>query len=220
MKRLAYIVALVVVALTFASCRGGKNMASYNLDLPSPNFPYQNNESGEWTVTPRWLYTENSFSAANYWETGINQDYYFFPERYVSKHMSDCGVVSMRGLFMEDFIDAVDSARHTMPTEQVVYMSEVRYEKADIDYVYTLDEPSDSLIDAVIGKLTVTMTIKSIGEKSCNIPVKLYEYHLAEITSDPIRDGLLLYMAQAPSYISTYWSVTELSNAYINSLLN
>lgn len=222
MKKIILLVLLAFAAIrAFTSCGGRKYVTLNNQDLPDYHFPYQQDYDGEWTVHPRWLYTENSFWAVCNWETEINQDYYFLPEKYVNEHMTEESVAGMRDLFMENLIDSVDSTRHKMPSEQVVYLANVKYEKTNInDDILSLGEPSDSLIDAVIGKLVVTMTIKSIGEESCNVPIKLFEYQLSKISANPIRDGLLLYIAQRPSYMSTFCGVTELSDSYINYHMN
>lgn len=214
MKKIILLVLLAFAAImAFSSCGGGRNVALKNQVSPNPNFLFHSKAD-----SPMWLYTENSFYAACHWRTEMNQGYFIFPDRYGSNNMIEESAYGMRDLLMEDLIDAVDSTRHSTPSESVVYLSEVKYEKADIDDMYSLVDPSDSLIDAIIGKVVVTMTLKSIGEETCNIPVKLFEHRLAEISTDPVRDGLLLYMAQAHSYLSTFCGVTELSSTYLSRL--
>lgn len=210
MKKLIYILGLIVILITCSSCRGGREIERY--DWVSVY------ENGRYVIPQRWLYTANSEYVTSRWNTGVDKDYYFSPkpcfdERDSSEMEIDLYFAMQRLFDLTDLNQIIsdkegenlskDSLERKWSGRLCEYEATVEYKKTDLDsklknFLEAQMESglSDSLIEGVIGKLVVCATITSIGGESFNVPVKLLELPLSRATKSPWCDGLLLYLAQ------------------------
>lgn len=216
---------LMVVLTTFTSCFGRKAVVEDT--VPPLGMPYYidwvMSDSGYVAYSvcpPRWLYTDNSKYVADNWHTDINQDYYYDPEPYCD----ELGRLQVCDLYYISYvIDMLDSVRALSTGERdvhVEYVTESKYDRPDISLAYNLspEELSDSIKDAFIGKLEVSMRITKIDGRDCDLRVKLLEHRLSEPTYYPFRDGLFLCLAQGYVDIHPFSGDMYLSRSYIDNI--
>lgn len=212
MKKVVLYILLAIFAVALSACSvQGKVVTNTELHTDSPYALSLDSNGYSWSVPPRWLLTENSKFATDRWRTGIRKDLYFSPKAFFEAEFDSRGIEQLRDIYFQTLMDSVglneNSVDCSIPnkwTGQLCdYVAFIEYDKIDVgdsldDTVngLTSNEPDSTLIENIIGRLVVTAVVTSVGEEDCNIPIKLLERKLSEVTDSPIFDGLLLYLAQ------------------------
>ena len=212
MKGVTLYVLLAILAVTLSACSGHRRVAANAaLSIDSPYVGYYEADGYRWSIPPRYLYSENSKFAVDRWRTGIDSSLYFSPKHFIEAEYDDFGLEGLRQLCFQNLIDSavlkqdwLDCCLPNGWSERLCdYVAFAEYIKADIEDSVNgaenslTSEDSDSIrVDNIIGRLVVTAVITSVGDSSCNIPIKLLDLKLSELTHSPVRDGLFLYLAQ------------------------
>lgn len=212
MKKTILYILLIISSVVLSACSGERKIVSgTEVHINSPYVCSYGVDGYQWCIPSRYLYTESSKFAADRWLSGVDQSLYFSPKHFIEAEYDDFGFEMFRSLSFQNLMDSavIDQGRldccfpNGWSERACDYVAFVEYIKADIDD--GLDEtvsslsseaPDSILIDSIIGRLVVTAVITSVGDSSCNVPIKLLDIKLSEKTHNPVRDGLFLYLAQ------------------------